>query len=310
MFENKNLAVGIFVTTALLLFVGFTIWITGKKGSEPMAYYSILFENDVSGLMLGGPVFYLGVEIGEVEAISIEPGNPVKIRVDIEVLQSAPVNSGTWATLAAQGITGVSVVNLSTDPGEHPPLQRTPGYRYPLIPQRDTGLAAIMSSAPEILNKMEQLLDRASALLDEDTRNSVRATMDNIQSITGSLAAEQAAIGNLPGELKSTLAEIRDLVKEARAVITDSRPDLDTSLANLEAATGHLATVTGQLETWVEHNSRAMDDFVGQGLGEVPGLIEEAHATLREMEKLMASLREDPSRAIYQSPEDAVPVQE
>lgn len=310
MFENKNLAVGLFVSIALLLFVGFTIWITGKKGSEPMAHYSILFENDVSGLMLGGPVFYLGVEIGEVEAIRIEPGNPVKIRVDIEVLQSAPINTGTWATLAAQGITGVSVVNLSTDPGEHPPLKRTPGYQYPLIPQRDTGLAAIMSSAPQILNKMEQLLDRATALLDEDTRNSVRATMDNIQSITGSLAAEQAAIGTLPEDLKTTLAEIRDLVKEARGVIADARPDLGTSLANLDAATSHLATVTSHLESWVDRNSQSMDDFVDQGLGEVPDLIEEAHAALREMEKLMTSLREDPSRAIYQPPEDSVPVQE
>ena len=75
MVENRNVAVGLFMTVAILLFVGFTVWITGKKGDEETTAYSILFERDVSGLMLGGPVFFLGVNIGQVQNMVIEDGN-------------------------------------------------------------------------------------------------------------------------------------------------------------------------------------------------------------------------------------------
>jgi ABC-type transporter Mla subunit MlaD len=61
---NKNLAVGVFVALALIAFVTATIWLTGNRASEPTVYYSMYFEKDVGGLMLGGPVFYLGVEVG------------------------------------------------------------------------------------------------------------------------------------------------------------------------------------------------------------------------------------------------------
>ena len=137
MVENRNPSVGIFVSAALAIMIIFTIWITGKKGSEAVTEYSILIENDVSGLMLGGPVFFLGVSVGEVTSLAIVPGNPVGVLVDIEVLDSTPVNAGTWATLAAQGITGVSVINLSSDPGTHSQL-RAGEDRDPAGPRRRT----------------------------------------------------------------------------------------------------------------------------------------------------------------------------
>jgi hypothetical protein len=42
-----------------------------------------------------------------------------------------------------------------------------------------------------------------------------------------------------------------------------------------------------------------MQEFMGDGLGQVPELISETRETLREVEKLVRSLREDPSRLIY-----------
>ena len=116
---NKNFAVGLFVATALAAFVTATIWLTGKQGSEPTVSYSIFFEKDVGGLMLGGPVFYLGVEVGTVTAMNIIPGNPMRVRVDTRVVKSAPIDSGTYASLAFQGITGVAVIKLYAEPGVH-----------------------------------------------------------------------------------------------------------------------------------------------------------------------------------------------
>jgi len=54
---NRNLAVGVFFSVALAGVAGFGMWLAGTKGNEPMARYSLLFERDVSGLSLGGPVY-------------------------------------------------------------------------------------------------------------------------------------------------------------------------------------------------------------------------------------------------------------
>ena len=57
---NKNFAVGLFVAIAVAAFTFTTIWLTGKRGTEPTVQYSMYFETDVSGLMIGGPVFLPG----------------------------------------------------------------------------------------------------------------------------------------------------------------------------------------------------------------------------------------------------------
>ncbi len=54
---SNHLKVGIVVSAALAFFIVFTIWLSGKQGGEPTANYSMFFYKDVSGLMLGGPVF-------------------------------------------------------------------------------------------------------------------------------------------------------------------------------------------------------------------------------------------------------------
>ena len=45
-------------------------------------------------------------------------------------------------------------------------------------------------------------------------------------------------------------------------------------------------------------------------VSKVSALIEDARRTLREMEKLMADLRNDPDRLIYKTESDAVPSRE
>ena len=41
----------------------------------------------------------------------------MRVRVDVEVAKSVPINTGSYASLAFQGITGVAVIKLNADPG-------------------------------------------------------------------------------------------------------------------------------------------------------------------------------------------------
>ena len=302
----SQLTVGVFVSVALALFVSITIWLSGRGGNEPVANYSMFFYKDVSGLMLGGPVFYLGVEVGSVTHMQIIPGDPMSIRVDIRVLDSTPVDTGTSASLMFQGITGVAVINLAGDPGMNLPLKTPPGQDFPVIEVRDTGLAALLSGAPGIMTKMNRLLDQANDLIGGDNRVLINDTLHNIESMTGTLQEQEEAFAALPESLNSTLADMRAILSQLSATAGEMRPALAATMQNIEQMSARLASLTTRLDQWAGDNSADMEDFLNNGLGQVPELVSDARDALRELEKLLQELRDNPSRLVYKPVDNAV----
>lgn len=304
--NNKNFAVGLFVAAALAIFITTTIWLTGRQGSEPTVDYSIFFEKDVGGLMLGGPVFFLGVEVGTVTVMNIVPGNPMRVRVDIEVVRSVPVNAGSYASLAFQGITGVAVIKLNADPGIHELIEIGQDSPYPVIEARDTGFSALLDMAPVIVERLDSVLVGINQILGQENRDLISRVLDDLASVSEALAAEKDFISELPGLLKETINTLNETIAQVRSTTRKIEPDLASTLANLEQATTNLAKMSARMEVWTAVNDSEMNAFMEDGLGQFPALVNDARATLRELEKLVKDLREDPSKLIYQPGENAV----
>ena len=307
--NNKNFAVGLFVAVALTIFVFATIWLTGRQGSEPTVEYSMFFEKDVGGLMLGGPVFYLGVEVGTVTSTNIVPGNPMRVRVDVELLKSAPINAGTYASLAFQGITGVAVIKLKADPGLHEVLQVGEDSRFPVIAVRSSGFSALLDMAPNIAERLDSVLRSINEILGEENRELVTRILGDLASVSETLESEKEFISELPGLLRGTINELNTAIVQIKSTVERLEPGMASTLENLEQATTSLAQMSARLETWTAANDNEMNAFMEGGLGQFPALVSDARATLREVEKLVKDLREDPSKIIYQPQEDAVEVE-
>lgn len=305
---NRNLAVGVFFSVALAGVAGFSMWLAGAKGNQAMSTYSLLFERDVSGLSLGGPVYYLGVNVGNVSEMKLIPDQHVKVRVDIDVLADTPINNGSYASLNAQGITGVTVINIAGEPGEHGPLKKTKGFDHPLIPVRQTGLSALLSSAPETMAKLNLVLDQAAELMGEKNREVVTQMLLHIESLTSALAQEREAFAALPGEMKTLMVETSATMAQVRTVLAGVQPDLATAMANINTASQSLADLTRRVDKWLADNEVEFEHFVDNGLGQAPELIYDVRNTLRELQKLLHQLQEDPSQLIHRSPDDALEV--
>jgi phospholipid/cholesterol/gamma-HCH transport system substrate-binding protein len=301
--NNKNFAVGLFVAVALAAFVGATLWLTGNRSSEPMVNYSMFFEKDVGGLMLGGPVFYLGVEVGTVTSMNIVPGNPMRIRVDARVLQSAPIDGGTYASLAFQGITGVAVIKLYADPGVHDPLPLTKESRHPVIEVRDTGFSALLSKAPAIIEKLDSVLVQINQVLGDENRELVGGILEDIASVTGEMDAQKETIAELPMAIKTSLEQLNSSLEQLESLAARAEPGLLSSIENLDQMTQNLVEVTARVDQWTATNDADVNAFMSGGLGELPVLVAEAKITLREIQKLVKELRDDPSSLIYRPSE-------
>lgn len=303
---DRNFSVGLFVTVAITAFLAFVIWLTGRSGAEEMSRYSLKFSRDVSGLAVGGPVKYMGMNVGSVIHMDLETGNGVRVRVDVEVLASTPVNQGTYASLALQGITGVAVVNLASEAGEHAPLPGAAHGHYPEIPVRDVGFAAVLSSAPEIMAKLDHLLTQAGELLGEANRGTVASALENVESLTGALAGNREALAALPADLGETLAGIRAAVGDLRSMVGAVQPDLNATLANINRSSENLASLTARFDQMLRENEGDVERFMQEGLGEAPALLRESRAALRDLEKLVAELQHDPSQLIHRPPSEAL----
>lgn len=305
---DRNFAVGLFVSIAIAAFVIFVLWLTGRSGQEAMTRYTLLFDQDVTGLAVGGQVKYMGMNVGSVIHMDLDKSDGVRVQVDIEILETTPVDRGTYASLASQALTGVAVVNLASEPGQHAPLPEPPRDEYPRIPVREVGFAAVMASAPEIVNKLDVLLTRAGEMLNDENRAAVGSALENVETLSAALAGSGDSLAALPQELRGTLVEVQATVERLRAMVENLQPGVDQALANLNRSTENLASLTGRIDGLLRRHEQDMSYFVEEGLGEAPELLRDTRQAVRDLEKLLEELQDDPSQLVHRPSVDTLEI--
>jgi len=306
---NRNLAVGLFFSVALISLLLFALWLAGAKGTQAMDRYTLLFERDVSGLSLGGPVYYLGVNVGRVADMKLLPGAQIRVQVDIDVLADTPINAGTYGSLMAQGITGVSVINIAGEPGDHGPLPTPEGFKHPLIPVRQTGLSALLSDAPLTMYKLNTALDQLNLVLGEENRAAAAQLLQNLEALTTSLAEERDAFAALPDDFRALIGEAKLTIAEVRGLVGAVEPGLTETLDHASKASANLASLSANLDALLAENETELQHFIDNGLGKAPELVHDLRSALRELQKLLHQLQDDPSQLIHRSPDSALEVE-
>ena len=296
--------IGLFVSVAILAFAAMGLWLAGGTGGQALMRYSIIFNEDVSGLMLGGQVRYLGVSVGQIADIQLITGDEIRVRIDIEIDAATPVDSGTFASLAYQGITGLALINLASEPGDHTPLAKLPGNEYPVITLKNTGLFAVFADAPEISKSLSQVLIRVNALLDADNRDAFSSSLNNIESLTAALSTREDEIAALPTELNNVLAQIQDTLTQMQSVLAEVQPGIAPIVDNMNKTTENLANLSARLDGWLANNEAELEMFTKDGLSKLPKMISDTRNAVRELEKLFRELRDNPSSLLYKPQND------
>ncbi len=308
--RNSYLIVGAFISIGLVALVTMILMFAGGRSTEPTVHYTVLFERDISGLTVGAPARYLGVEVGQVTATTLMLENSIEVRVDIEVLKSTPLTTASYASLAFQGVTGVAFISLASDHDMHAMPLLAGDFEYPVIPARDTGLAALLSDGPEISHKISELLDRANKLLDQENQDRLAHSLASIDKLTAALASQEDAIGALPQQLQSVLGRIDSTVAGLQATLERAEPDLLATMQTLNQTSESLANIGARLDDWLTEHDNDMQQFIGGGLAKTPALVADTRNTMRELEKLLNELRENPSQIVYKPQSEAVVVED
>src|SRR5580658_2388740 len=99
--RNTNyVVVGAFVLLVIGMALSFVYWYTDQKDKRTYQRYEIYYDGSVSGLTAGSPIRYLGVDVGKVARILLDPSARQRVEVIADIEESAPIDSRTLALLS------------------------------------------------------------------------------------------------------------------------------------------------------------------------------------------------------------------
>lgn len=189
---------GLFIIVFTVAAAVFAVWI-GSPGHRDDVLYRIHFPDSVSGLALGDPVKFRGVDVGTVKTMALDRENPRLVLVEVRLRKDTPVMTDTRASLQMKGITGVVFVELNGgDPAKQTLLAATPQGQIPEIPPESTGLKAMIEELPKMVKKFEATADKISATADK----------------FGTMAQKFSAVGDQTRQVVKGVGELTEKVKE------------------------------------------------------------------------------------------------
>ena len=231
--------VGAATLVLLVLVACFTVWIA-KLGQGSRDDYDIYFRQSVDGLTRGAEVSYAGVAAGQVTQIEVWPQDPSVVRVRIAVNQKIPILQGTTATIQGS-FTGLSTIQLSGGRNGAPPITAPGPDGEPVIPPMRSGLGALLTSAPILMDHLTTLTARLNDVFSPQNQRAISGILANTNQFTGNLAKASPQLGKTLAALKPEFEQQKEELLAASSRIYASalsEAELKEIAAFFKSATG------------------------------------------------------------------------
>lgn len=221
--------VGVVALVLVAMLAGFFLWLA-HLGEGRKLPFDIFFRQSVDGLANGTQVSYAGVPAGQITAIEIWKDDPGFVRVRIAIDPKIPILQGTTASIQGS-FTGVSTIQLNGGVKGAPPIDAPgPGPdSAPVIPTKTSGLGALLSNAPLLMERLTTLTEKLTQLLSDDNRNSIHHILQNTESFTGALATSAPQVKATMASLQQTLGEANQALAAFQTVAANANRQLDPS---------------------------------------------------------------------------------
>jgi len=319
--RSKKIRLGIFImlSSALLLFL--VVYFTARELFEKSDTYYVNFHDvSVSGMEVGSPVKYLGINVGTISGIRINPQDITSIIVELSLKSGTPIKEDAKADIVSLGITGMKAIEIRGGTNEADLL--TPGSHIQAgssLTSEITGKAEIIAEKAEnVLNnlqvfthpdtlakitsalrkfsKMADDADRAILRLDTiivQNKKDVGSTIENVNKISTSILETTST-------LEKTMARIDQLVQsDSIGDIIGNTREISQKLkeTNITQLIDDLAGVVRRTKDLLIK----VDDDINKGSKGLVETQELLQSTLRNLEEASRKINNNPSVLIRKS---------
>ncbi|MCX6077076.1 MAG: MlaD family protein [Campylobacterales bacterium] len=302
--------VGSLVLFGVALMLAFIYWLLKPSSEQETKTYAIYFNESILGLNIDAPVKYRGIAVGKVSKLQINAKNSEQVEVLVTILKNTPIKEDTIAKLTAQGITGLSYINLDMGSNEAPELQVKDGEKYPAIKSAPSFFENIESSLGSVSTKLSATLAQTEKLLNEENQKQITLVLQRTAGFMDKM--EKLLDEESVNHLHSSAKNIDQVSKEFTKIAPNVDKLIDKSGKWEESTSSSLSSI---MESYKGIKS-AMDEVkraVSSGefnLKEISSdVVPTMNNTLLEMQGLMIKI-EDTLHAYERSPGDILFKQE
>lgn len=273
--------VGAFVLLLGAVLVAGVLWLAAgaQRGKHYGTYQSIMRES-VAGLNVDAPVKYLGVDVGKVKEIAIDPADPGQVRLRFLIEQGTPIKTNTEAVLKTQGLTGIAYIELGGGTADSPPLRAASADDIPTIPSKPSLSTRLESVLSTVLASVDRMSTNLNAVFDAETRAALRQMLGDTAALAHALAAQRAALSS----------GIADAARTARNTARASE-QLGLAIERITKAADSVDRMAAKVDTASERVGGSVEAAAGSiqaiGTDAAPALAN----LLGEMNQLAASLQ-------------------
>jgi len=231
--EANYTAVGAFVLVIALAAAAFVYWYSDSREHREYHRYEIYFTGSVSGLDKGSAVRYLGVGVGRVIELRIDPRDSGRVEVIVDIDGATPISEHTVAQLQLQGVTGLLYIDLMDDRRGKRAAPAVAGFTYPVIRSSPSQFDVFLSSLPELVSDAGEVVRRANLLFSDTNLNAISGALAGIESASRGLPQTARDLSALVTELRGATAELAASAQGAHALIGASAPDIEAAAQRL-----------------------------------------------------------------------------
>lgn len=238
---KKEIKIGIFAVVVLLASWAGIRFLSGLDVFSRTRTYYVNYT-EVSGIAQASPVMILGVKVGSVTEIKLDPTKAEGVELTLEVSRDYDLPVDSKAKLFSDGLMGGKAVAIEygtasefLKSGDH----IIAAYDKGLMDIAGAELEGLTVKIGETLAKLTATLDGVNGILD-DNRGNIKGVMTNLDSVTGTMSD----------------------------VLTGKKQDLATVIDNLTAFADALGRNSAKIDSVVMNVNTIADQFATTNVAE------------------------------------------
>ncbi len=287
--------IGTFTILASVGLLLFALWAAKFSSDRNWRQYKVIFNEPVTGLTEGGSVQYNGISVGTVDRLRLDTEDARRVIALLKIQADTPVKVDTRAKLSQQGITGVPFIQLTGgSPGaEH--LAVASREEIPIIRAEPSALQNIADTANRLVARLDQVLS-------EENINRISNTLENLETVTGSISGQSQDIATLIVNAREVSETLKLAATNANGAIEGVDRNLVRRLPGLmdklDATVAKMESAAGNADALIAENRPAVRSFANDGLAQLGPTLSELRRLVRDLRELSDRLENKPAQFI------------
>ena len=273
-------------------------YLKGINLFEKTRTFKVVYSK-VDGLASSNPVTLNGYTIGKVQKINFNPNNTKELIVDIVIENDVKFSKSSKAELYETGLIGGKAIaiipdydnNIMANSGDYLVGTVKPGLTdlvNQIMPQIQLQLEEVMQNAKVVLSNI-------NTLFDEETKESLKSSIDQFSSLTNSLSETSENINNLIKDNSTSIASTVDNLNKTSIKMNEistsiSEVNLNLILTNLDSTVSNLNNLTNQMSKGEGTMGRLIYDAK---------LFENLDNATKNLEVLIEDIKSNPKRYVH-----------